>query len=163
MKKGDLGTCSDCGERKTISYTGTMECMACYKRRYRLDPEIYEADLARSRAWKARNREHTRNYDLAYQADPTTRAACTKCGGPTAMSPGSRDAATLCAGCIRERKEDSWREIQRLWKAGWSLLDIAEQLGISRGHLGVTMHRMRQDGWDLPHRYAMQNGKREAA
>lgn len=47
-----------------------------------------------------------------------------------------------------------------LWHAGAPLEEIHLLAGMSRGHLSVEMHRMRCEGYDLPYRYAMCDGRR---
>jgi hypothetical protein len=42
--------------------------------------------------------------------------------------------------------------IQQLWRQGWSMRRIADELGTSSKSIGATMAKMRDAGWDLPFR-----------
>lgn len=83
---------------------------------------------------------------------------------------GSRCARGLsrCQVCTRRAKREArdqrWREIQRLWGEGLTLEELARATGYSSvASMGATMKRMREDGWELPYRYAMESGRRVAA
>ncbi len=51
-----------------------------------------------------------------------------------------------------EAKEARWREVQSMWAAGDSMLDICEHMGWSISQLKVQQSRMRAAGWELPAR-----------
>lgn len=74
-------------------------------------------------------------------------------------STATRRAASLSKGDADLRR----RTVQVMWMDGAKLREIADTLGITVNTVGVTMARMRADGWDLPLRHAMWNGRRVAA
>ena len=53
--------------------------------------------------------------------------------------------------------------IQRMWLEGRSLRAIAAALDTTKGCLGPTMRRMRVEGWNLPLRHRMVDGRRVPA
>lgn len=50
-----------------------------------------------------------------------------------------------------------------LWADGAPLREIRELLGWTQGHLSVEMDRMRRQGYDLPYRYKVRDGRRISA
>lgn len=122
----------------------------CASRVRRRDEEKAERDRAYARAWKAAHPDEVRRLEDNY------RGMCS-CGAPT-----SRGRAR-CWPCEAASRHARWPEIQRHWKAGESLKEIAAALGTTPVVIGSTLTRMRQAGWDVPYRYAMENGKRVAA
>lgn len=113
----------------------------------------YEKSKAQVRAYKARNREALREYDKRYSEE--NRAVCPHCGfvyglGSARISgkPQADVNFSNCSGCRRERGE----QIVVAWDLGWTLNEIAEWLGWTRGHLGMEFDRLRAEGYDLPYR-----------
>lgn len=51
-------------------------------------------------------------------------------------------------------------QIAGMYLNGLSLADIAAVLDSSANAINVELVAMRQDGWDIPYRYRMENGKR---
>jgi transposase len=69
----------------------------------------------------------------------------------------NRAGVETCWTCYREASDRRIRErgarIERLWKEGASLKEIAAELGWSTGHLKTEMGRLRASGRaDLPRR-----------
>lgn len=85
---------------------------------------------------------------------------CAICGG---LKGSQCKRYEICRACVVRGKEAKREEIQQLWLSGASLRQIRAELGITRGYLAVEIHRMREEGWDLPYRYAKRNGVRVAA
>lgn len=76
---------------------------------------------------------------------------CPSCG--VTMGPVS----ALCHECTvdqhEEAREACWREIQRLWREGVPVKEIAPRVGLKNANVvGVHMARMKAAGWDLPYR-----------
>lgn len=106
--------------------------------------------------------------------DDRGRAVCTRCGSSCGARTAWSNAAEaygrrsgLCGSCRAvveaERVAERARQIEAWWSDGLTLREIAERLGWSIGHLKVELFRLREDGYDLPYRYAMQDGQRIAA
>lgn len=147
--------CLDCGRTGRV-YGGYARCNGCYKRLLRhADPGHAERDREVSRRWKAQNRERNRARDRQYSRD--IRDPCPHCG-----QLKGRDQSQ-CLGCCETTIRARRSLIEGMWADGWTMREIAGALGTTRDSLSVTMVRMRRDGWDLPHRYRMENGRRAAA
>jgi hypothetical protein len=71
---------------------------------------------------------------------------CADCGQPVWRT------ATLCGECYRRRRNARRREIQQRWLAGESLKEIAAALGTTPASVRVTLVKMRERGWEMPHR-----------
>lgn len=79
------------------------------------------------------------------------RGTCKTCGAKTWKK---RERCNTCFSAeITARKEERWREIQRLWNQGLTLIEIGRALGMSNKHVGVDIYYMRQEGWDVPYRH----------
>lgn len=117
------------------------------------NPETQDRGRETSRAWKAANRERVRDYAEAHKHRP-----CPNCGGPM-----KRHGANQCRECRAATEITCYSLIEGMWADGWALREIAAALGRTENSVHVTFHRMRRDGWDLPYRYAMENGRRLAA
>lgn len=108
------------------------------------DPESLEKDRERSRAWKRRNRERVREYDAArYQM---RKVECPECG--ELMMPESE----RCQACVSDERERRCVAIERMWREGLKLREIAEQLNTTLTVISVEISRMRAEGRDVPHR-----------
>jgi hypothetical protein len=87
------------------------------------------------------------------------RGECGICGAVT------WNRKTRC-GKHDVQHERAWRfrkAIQDRYLAGMPVAQIAAELGKGQTHVEVEMVRMRRDGWDLPYRYNVKNGKRVPA
>lgn len=111
-----------------------------------------ELGVGDSAVCKALNPERAKTQWRLY--DERSKRPCPECGGPRSSR------ASLCEQCyttpIRERDE----QIVQWWHNGDSLAEIAERLGWTANHVGVQLWRLRRAGYDLPLRYAVENGKR---
>lgn len=95
------------------------------------------------------------------------RGECSECGASTDGSAGPNQAPDLCAKCngarrgaltatlMRERAEPRRQRIVELWNTGLSMNDIADALGMTSDSLGGVMATMREQGYNLPHRYEL--------
>lgn len=101
-------------------------------------PGATEQDRRNSRAWKARNREHCREYDHGYHQ--RTRKTCPQCAQP--MSGDSK----LCRQCRTKNAELRRTIIIGCWNDGWTIREIAAVLDSTPNSLGVTLVRLRQAG-----------------
>lgn len=54
----------------------------------------------------------------------------------------------------RKRNRSDWLEVERLYRAGLTLREIGERLGISRSNAAARVSAMRAAGIDLPRRRA---------
>lgn len=117
------------------------------------DDEYAERQRATARAWKERNKKDLAAYDRRYHQEH--KHPCPACGHM--LSPTSKGAR--CPGCTEVRRQ----RIVALWAEGRSMREIEKELGCTHGHLSVEMFRMREQGYDLPHRYRVRNGKRVVA
>jgi hypothetical protein len=117
------------------------------KRRYRQDPQRAERDRVLSRRWKTENRERNRARDVArLDAKATGTCAC-----------GNRiyDGGGECGRCaVTTSHRARCERIAALWHDGATIAAIADDIGSTPGSVGVDIHRMRADGWDLPYRRA---------
>lgn len=140
------GRCAECGKRKSLRARGM--CDACYSRVHRAENPTYaENSRIYSRAWKARNRERTREYDHQYAA--THRGVCSQCDGPMDRK---RDGG-ICSSCRAEGARVRRQTLQTMWNSGAPLAEIAAALATTVNVVGTEMAHMRADGWDLPYRY----------
>lgn len=85
------------------------------------------------------------------------RGACVECGGQKGIGSGAKH--DRCDGCHKAAQRrvvlERALEIERLWKDGRSLKEIAAHFDWSVNHVGVEIVRIRQNGWaDLPYRHA---------
>jgi hypothetical protein len=103
---------------------------------------------------------------------------CIDCGAPTNGSDGrGPHAAERCVSCaaaingtrLRARWEperrDDWDRLAEMYLAGASLSEIAAEFGWThRGTVSRALWNLRnRHGYDLPHRYAIVDGRRVAA
>jgi hypothetical protein len=92
--------------------------------------------------------------------DDENRAVCA-CGNRMERT------ATTCRECwTRQNNGDAqarYAEIKRLWKAGWTIRQIARSLGTTPNAIGKTMVEMRKGDWDLPYRYKVDATGRRVA
>lgn len=117
-----------------------MGCALNTAKRYFHDPDGVRAHAENVRA--GRRREQKARYDYK---------PCPRCGSPRAYD------ATLCLSCANADKhtaqETRHRTIERLWREGATLREIAAALESTPASVGVSMVRMRQAGhYDLPYR-----------
>ena len=87
---------------------------------------------------------------------------CEVCGGPTTYGRPGTGPYTRCqahsispelsAARMRELGRPRRERILQLWNQGATIAEIAADLGTTDSAVGVTMHSMRKEGWDLPHR-----------
>lgn len=104
-----------------------------------INPDYAEQSREASRAWKASNRDRTREYDQAHAHKP-----CPNCGGEMSRQ------REMCAGCHAVVADVRRSLAEGMWADGWLLREINEVLGWKMPG-GVTV--MRRCGWDLPYRY----------
>ena len=117
--------------------------------------EYREAERARSRAYKDRNRASVRASNLEYR----DRRATGRCACGQRIS----DSGNICGTCKRSAAAERRRErIAGLWAQGLTEAQVAAELGITHGSIRVEMARMRRAGWDLPCRYPANEAKRQA-
>lgn len=69
----------------------------------------------------------------------------------------------VCRGCRTAMKERRWRRIQAMWHEGLQIAEIAARVGFSENHLCTEMARIRDAGWDLPHRYNLRSSRARRA
>lgn len=103
-----------------------------------------DRDRAKSRAWKRRNVEWVREYDA--RRYEMRKVECPECG--ELMGPES-ERCQLCVSDDRERRRTA---IERLWREGLKIREIAEELNTTPNTVGVEIQRMRTDGRDVPYR-----------
>lgn len=118
------------------------------------------------REWNRRDNELRRDAKLA-EAKTRDGRPCVECGTPLTRN-AVRAGGVRCRECQhdRERRQRLARRhrIEYLWGLGRSLREIADDLGSTPGSVNVEITSMRREGgWDVPHRYAMQDGRRVAA
>lgn len=101
-----------------------------------------------------------------FAKNPLNRKVCEQCGAPTGQTP-KPTAPRLCDDCYRDERREPRVErayqIEAWWAEGLSLYEIAAKLGWTRGTTGGEISRLRDEGFDLPHRYAMDGKRRVAA
>lgn len=106
------------------------------------------------RANERRDPERKRQQDASYEQ--RMMHPCAGCGRPVSR------CAERCRPCFIEHVQEDRRRIVEMWAAGASMREIAAAIGTSKVSLGTTMAEMRRDGWDLPYRYRIANGRRVA-
>lgn len=116
-----------------------------------------ERDRASARAWKHRNKERVRAVDNAYRADPARRGRCRECGGLMGIGCFKDGICQPCRTDIAEQRR--WALI-KMWNGGATIREMAAALDTTLNTMGVWMARLRADGYPLPHRYNISNGKR---
>lgn len=106
-----------------------------------------EADRARSRDWKARNRAHCHAYD--HQRHLDARGTCRRCDNPMGLGVTHNGVCSTCRhASIHERR----MLVVRWWAQGKTTTEIIERLAWTPGHLASEMDRMRAAGYHLPYR-----------
>jgi len=113
---------------------------------------VRERERKHQEAYRANERDYVRRLDK--------RGVCEDCGGAMGISV-FHDG--ICKRCQTKRKEANYRAVELMWEDGLKFPEIMEAMGWSRGRLAVESDRMRKEGWNLPHRYNVKNGKRLAA
>jgi transposase len=109
------------------------------------DRDYAERTRETSRRWKAQNPERRRALDQAahLRRFPFT---CPTCGGGSATEGD-------CGHCeARAGRDTRYRFIAERWAAGDSMRQIAALLNSTPKAIGADLHRMREDGWELPYR-----------
>jgi hypothetical protein len=53
---------------------------------------------------------------------------------------------------LKTRQRAAFPDVHRRWLAGESTAEIASALDRTVGSVSMTIHRMRDQGWDLPYR-----------
>lgn len=101
-------------------------------------------------------------------ADENDRPLCAECGFERGAGQQRKNPDGLCRACRNDRLRSQHlarcHRIEYLWNLGRTLGEIAEDLGSTPGSISVSMVHMRAEGgWDLPYRYAVQDGRRIAA
>lgn len=117
-----------------------------------INPEHEKHQRAVSLAWKDRNREANRARDRQHLQD--IKDPCPNCG---TLKSHNR---AQCLGCFTVTAEVRRTLAEGMWADGWLIREINDALGWTAPG-GITS--MRPRGWDLPHRYRMENGRRVAA
>lgn len=118
-----------------------------------LDPRFKDRRREASRLYKQNNIEEVRRKNREY--NDANRATCIECGGSMGSGSGhrqNRGAIGVCRPCRTAAKEKRWRVIEGLWAEGKTFGQIAAEIGIKGGHLGVELDRMRKAGWNVPYR-----------
>lgn len=132
-------TCEDCGETGMQTGPGRLRrrCLDCATVR----------ENQRKRAWE---RSH----------EPPAR--CVDCASPLAIGSAHK-GFKRCVECAKKHRRVQRVEIERMWNEGRAIAEIASALGRSVNSTNVTIVLMRREGWDMPYRYAVRDGKRVAA
>jgi IS30 family transposase len=118
--------------------------------------------------WKWLNPEKTQEKWRRENADPKRKAAkrahekacrrnCDDCGDLLGAGSGYPGACErFCPTCWHlreaERVDKRARQIETWWADGWSLREIQDRLGWSKGHVAMEFHHLRALGYDLPYR-----------
>lgn len=143
-----------------LSYVRIAAELGCSRTTaYRLvNPAYKQANVQ----YKRDRPEHYRELRIAYRKRLAENSPnrCVECGA--GMNPRGK-AGGICIACRAEHSVKRKQEIQRLWNDGQSLPQIAERLNTTVNSVGVTMTQMRDDGWELPLRYKMTDGRRMPA
>lgn len=84
--------------------------------------------------------------------------ACERCG-----RQGLDRRASMCRACYNDQRRERVREVERLWREGWTLSQIAERFDTTSNVIGGTIVRLRREGRDGLYRYKVENGKRVSA
>lgn len=115
-----------------------------------LNPKWAKAQARRNNARRSQaKREHERN----------NRSSCPDCGSPMGMGSGSPShRPDRCVACARidQARGQAERDarITRLWKGGYTLRQIANDLESTANAIGTAIARIRKEGGDLPYRRA---------
>lgn len=109
-------------------------------------------ELSRDSARKRRQEkpDEVNAYKRRYSRRPNRRGVCPTCGGPKGIDNAK---GKECKACVLRRAEEGYQLIVRMWKDGCSMMEIAEARGCTLNALGSTMAKLREHGYDLPHRY----------
>jgi hypothetical protein len=88
---------------------------------------------------------------------------CVDCGtatnGSWGRGPRAPQRCHACAGFVaarvanREQRDEHYRKVERLWKAGMTTMEIAGEMDTTKPTISCWLHRMRRDGWDVPYRW----------
>lgn len=97
---------------------------------------------------------------------------CVDCGAPTDGSNGhGKNASKRCARCnltytsvlAHERSLEHRERVERLWKQGLTLCEMAEAMGWKNVQVAqVQISILRSKGVDLPHRYSPDRAQKTA-
>lgn len=97
---------------------------------------------------------------------------CVDCGAPTDGSNGrGKSAPKRCARCssaytsvlAHERSLEHRERVERLWKQGLTLREMAEAMGWKNVQVAqVQISTLRSKGVDLPHRYSPERAQNTA-
>lgn len=117
-----------------------------------VNPETEERGRETARAWKDAHREHNRARDRQHHYD--TKDPCPHCDAPKLPEASTCRDYFLATAAVRRSVTEG------MWADGWTHREINDTLGVSGDYIGPRRVR---DGWDLPHRYKVQNGRRVAA
>lgn len=94
---------------------------------------------------------------------------CIDCGAPTSNGRG-KNASKRCARCgliytgalAHERAIEHRERVERLWKQGLTMREMAEAMGWKLSTAHVAISRLRAQGVDLPHRYSPDRAQKTA-
>lgn len=140
-----------------LSYVRIADELGCSRTTaYRLvNPAYHELDIR----YKQERPEHYRGLRVAYHKRLMEESPnrCVECGA--GMNPRGKRGGR-CIACRTEQSKQRRETIQRLWSEGRSLPEIAGVLNTTVNSVGQTMVLMRRDGWNLPLRYRMTDGRR---
>ena len=99
--------------------------------------------------------------DVAFKRETRDRYAgsCADCGEPTS-GKSYRDVSERCVECARHKRRGDDHErmaaesarIRALRDQGLTIAEIAAEMGMTPGALGVKIHRLRRRGYGLPYR-----------
>jgi hypothetical protein len=116
------------------------------------NPEKAEQSRAASLAWKAANRDRTRQYDAAARAASMAAhrwGSCDNCDGPLSKS----NRSGRCQPCGDQMAADEATEVVAMWLAGATYPEIRDFLGCGKTALGVYFGRLRAAGYPVPRRH----------
>lgn len=113
----------------------------------------------RAREWarKSEAKPERKEQKRAWERSERAKGRCADCNGVT-----SRYDRHRCLPCEFERRQENRHVVQRMWLGGRSLIEIAEALNTTVPSVGVCISKMRQQGWDMPYRYAAYDEKKAA-
>lgn len=115
-------------------------------------PGSNEVSIEGHRRWKAENPDRMR---------ASWYVPCPSCGKPmTRKADRCRDCRIAIEA---EGPAHKWNTILDLWNEGKTFPQIMEIMGVSRGHLGAEMSRMRDAGVPLAYRYEPRSSGNAAA
>lgn len=122
---------------------------AVYKR---LNPDNARAISRRS---NAKRRAAKRAWENANKRELKNRGQCQDCGGPMGIGVAHNGTCSHCRPKgISESTAVQGRLVEKWWNEGLSMREICSRLGKSKGWLGGMMDCWRENGFDLPYRYA---------